>query len=73
METCKTLELSLKGVTDLLLLNCGFSPFAVKEMSVSTCNAVGLSSLVPEIDSLKVEFLEIVIVLESLVDLCVLC
>ena len=48
---------------------CGCnSPPVSKEMSVSTGNVVELSSLVPEIDFLKVELLEIEIVLESLVD-----
>ena len=37
-------------------------------MSVSTCNAEGMPSLVPEIDFLGVELSEIEIGLESLVD-----
>ena len=40
----------------------------MKEMSVSTCNAVGLPSLVPGVDLLVVELSEIEIVLESLGD-----
>ena len=66
IETCKTFE--LKGVTDLLLLSSCISPSVSKEMLVSTCNAVGLRSLVPVVDFLAVELSEIEIVLESLVD-----
>ena len=40
----------------------------LKEKSVSTCNTVGLPSLVPGMDFLVVELSEIEIVLESLVD-----
>ena len=47
------------GITDLLLLDW---------VSGSTCNAVGMPSLVPEIEFLGVECSEIEIVLESLVD-----
>ena len=40
----------------------------MKEMSVSTGNAAGLSVLIPEIDFLGLELSEIEIVLESLDD-----
>ena len=40
----------------------------MKDMSVSTGNAVGLSVLIPEIDFLGLELSEIEIVLESLGD-----
>ena len=42
----------------------------LKEMSVSTCNAVELSSLVPGTAFPKIELSEIIGFLESLVDCC---
>ena len=50
------------GITDLLLLDS----FSVT--SVSAGNVVGVSFIIPEIDSLGVELSEIEIVLESLED-----
>ena len=65
-KSCRTVRAwSSVGITDLLLLN---SPSVLEEILVSTCNAVGLPTLVPVVDFLVVELSEIEIVLESLVD-----
>ena len=68
-ESCKTVRAgTLKGITDLLLLNClsgCISPSLSKDTPLLLVLAV---SLVPEIDFFKVELFEIGILLKSLVD-----
>ena len=67
--TCKTFELvELEGVTDLDSVYSAFSLSGMKELLVSTGNAVRLSVLIPGIDFLGVELSEIEIVYESLED-----
>ena len=64
---------TLKGITDLLLLNCSFgwiSLFLSKEVLISIGNAVDLPFLVPGTVFPKIEFFEIIRSLESLVDCC---